>query len=627
MATTPSSYRPSIYQRGNSLYPDCSPTPLCDTTPACPACGGLECLCRPRFFAGQLLTDEDLNRLDHYITAKNRLHNRYLVGSGVACGLEVICNTCAGEGNSMVIVRPGYAVSPCGNDIVVCKNTAVNICDLINKCRPQTDNDCAELFPTSSGATTAQNTTCSGGTEQWVLAVCYAEKPSRGVGALRESANGPSGCSCGGGCANCGGSSGGCSCSGATSSPSSASGANGCGCTTASTTKTAKQAKNAPLSCEPTLTCEGYGFKVYKAPSSLTTRTPTYGEAAKRYICCILPLLENVRGSLTGKAFDYQQTYNYLIGLRNVLIDFIRNQGFYDCELASRLAGVAVATPSNNTYDLSKKSDQNLLMESYANSLQGFSAIAEEILQKCLCAALLPPCSAAQMADCVPLATVTVSSGDCKVMRVCNVSAREFLPTWPNIQYWLSFFSSQGNIFSTLRRIFERWCCTELRGNTPIGIKKQANGYVMQAQLDSVKVGAEMNMNTSTGNNTQANEKVQAADFTRFLSDALAQPERQVTAQTFFLGSLGVTDSNGKPLLSEAEQAQPTDFLLAHQVMAPLLQQLLPEQMLAMLTGGQDTSSAASTNVDALAKQMDALKQQLADQQKTIDALSKQSKP
>ena len=55
----------------------------------CPDCGGLECLCRPRFFAGQLLTEQDLNRLDQYIVAKNQLHNRYLVGHGVVCGLEV----------------------------------------------------------------------------------------------------------------------------------------------------------------------------------------------------------------------------------------------------------------------------------------------------------------------------------------------------------------------------------------------------------------------------------------------------------------------------------------------------------------------------------------------------------
>ena len=82
----------SFFARSN--LPDCNGAPGCSTPPACPACGGLECLCRPRFFAGQLLTEDDLNRLDHYIVAKNRLHNRYLIGWGVACGLEVVCNVC-----------------------------------------------------------------------------------------------------------------------------------------------------------------------------------------------------------------------------------------------------------------------------------------------------------------------------------------------------------------------------------------------------------------------------------------------------------------------------------------------------------------------------------------------------
>ncbi len=80
----------------------------CDPVPVCPACGGLECLCRPRFFAGQLLTDEDLNRLDSYIRGKNRLHNRMLHGWGTVNGLEVSCTPC---GNT-VTVSSGYALSP-----------------------------------------------------------------------------------------------------------------------------------------------------------------------------------------------------------------------------------------------------------------------------------------------------------------------------------------------------------------------------------------------------------------------------------------------------------------------------------------------------------------------------------
>lgn len=73
-------------------------------------------LVRPSFFAGQLLTDDDLQALTDYTVTKQRLHNRFLVGSGVACGLAVTCHPCGG---GRVIVQPGYAVDCCGNEILV----------------------------------------------------------------------------------------------------------------------------------------------------------------------------------------------------------------------------------------------------------------------------------------------------------------------------------------------------------------------------------------------------------------------------------------------------------------------------------------------------------------------------
>ena len=127
-------------------------------------------MCRPRFFAGQLLTEEDLNRLDHYIVEKNKLHNRYLHGWGVVCGLEVFCHPCEGQ----VTVTSGYALSPCGDDIVLCANDVVNVCDLIQRCRERERLDCEPPRP----AATAE---CQDVQEQWVLTVCFTEKPSRGV--------------------------------------------------------------------------------------------------------------------------------------------------------------------------------------------------------------------------------------------------------------------------------------------------------------------------------------------------------------------------------------------------------------------------------------------------------------
>lgn len=91
-------------------------------------CGSSECRCggcerclsegfaRPRFFAGQLLTEEDLELLTSYTVGKNRLHNQHLFGDGVVCGLLVRCHPCP---DGRVVVEPGYALDCCGNDIIV----------------------------------------------------------------------------------------------------------------------------------------------------------------------------------------------------------------------------------------------------------------------------------------------------------------------------------------------------------------------------------------------------------------------------------------------------------------------------------------------------------------------------
>lgn len=83
-------------------------------------CGGdatrTSAFVRPRFFAGQLLTEDDLSLLVEYTTAKARLHNRSLYGPGVICGLGVTCDPCGG---GTVAVHPGHALDCAGNDIVV----------------------------------------------------------------------------------------------------------------------------------------------------------------------------------------------------------------------------------------------------------------------------------------------------------------------------------------------------------------------------------------------------------------------------------------------------------------------------------------------------------------------------
>ena len=94
--------------------------------PDCPETG----FSRPRFFAGQLLTEDDLEQITGYQNAKRRLTNRHLFGTGVVCGLEVKALAqpkTAGD----LIVSPGYALDCCGNDIVLPCPYSFNLHEMI----------------------------------------------------------------------------------------------------------------------------------------------------------------------------------------------------------------------------------------------------------------------------------------------------------------------------------------------------------------------------------------------------------------------------------------------------------------------------------------------------------------
>jgi hypothetical protein len=99
-------------------------------------CGGASkwpsAFVRPRFFAGQLLTEDDLGLLVEYMTGKTRLHNRMVYGPGVVCGFEVGCDPCGG---GAVTVHPGHALDCRGNDIVLSCKEKVDVAALVRELR------------------------------------------------------------------------------------------------------------------------------------------------------------------------------------------------------------------------------------------------------------------------------------------------------------------------------------------------------------------------------------------------------------------------------------------------------------------------------------------------------------
>lgn len=99
-------------------------------------CGTARCseavsLERLRYFPRQLLTADDMRAEQEYFRDKQRRHNRLLHGWGVVCGLEV-----RQTGPLEVMVCPGYALGPCGDEICVCEPVKL---DLASCARPPAD--------------------------------------------------------------------------------------------------------------------------------------------------------------------------------------------------------------------------------------------------------------------------------------------------------------------------------------------------------------------------------------------------------------------------------------------------------------------------------------------------------
>jgi len=603
--------------------------PCADDRPACAACGGLECLCRPRFFPGQLLTDEDLNRLQDYVIGKNRLHNRYLHGWGVACGLEVVCDPCASGG---VVVRTGYALSPCGDDIVVCNDTAVDLCRLIQDCRPQGDPVCDPPYRNDPRE-------CRGEDEEWVLAICYDERPTRGITALTGAGDTSHGSRC-----RCGGSaSGNCSCGGATRatlrSTCGCGGTGGsCGCGTQASGTGARRRKKSSPQCEPTQVCEGYRFTAWRVPPAakglgrldrqgdvmkygaqqdlmfawLFANRARLGPLLERLMCCVLRALELRATWREGRKYEADGALQAYVDYAEALREFAADFAIHRCKALAEINRLVLQAQNladgDGQFDAAgakfNRARMALNQQEIGTRFAALDLAWLSLVLECICSALLPACPEPAPMNCVPLAVLKVSPGDCRVNEICNWRERKLLITWRTVGYWLSWLP-----WDRLQNWVAKLCCGQARG-----------GAALLPLV--IAVGTTLGRLRSGAGDTKPSKYQPGAGAT----PAAAAPAELFEAATPFDGIA----MNSK--LDPLQRAFESDDLMSHLAgqfdslrsgasdapgWAKLLAGAADGEGLLDLFGALATTGSAA----APSSEIEALRRQLADQQAQIDAL------
>lgn len=442
----------------------------------CAVCRGLECVCRPRWFAGQVLNDSDLEAEQRWVIAKNRLHNLHLHGSGVVCGLKVSCHpTCEG----WVRVGEGYAIDPCGDDIVVCEPADFDVLGAIEACRraePRHDLDCTPR---------AKQVDCTpDGT--WCLTIRYREWADRAVRPLRRGMEGGStsgSCGCGGS-GQCGGS---CGCGGSSSGSSGrASGtAGGCGCGgggrggCASCGPVTTRCGPAPASacrpttmgptdpaCEPTRWCEGYELQLCKDTSG--DERPSFLDVIEGTLLGAVFECWTTIAALQVSAGSYTTLHEGVSGfdrLRGGLGSALAHLELTRCDLLDRFDELRPVRPPGKYahVPLDQLEDQDLTaaevleIRDYQGAIDvavgDAKSLSWRILLFCLCEHLLPPCPPPAEDDHLVLACMTVRDG--RVVDICNFAGRKQVITWPAVRWWLSILP----IEPALQAIIEALCC------------------------------------------------------------------------------------------------------------------------------------------------------------------------
>jgi hypothetical protein len=335
---------------------------------------------RPNFFAGQLLTEDDLDALVEYTVAKDRLHNRHLHGDGVVCGLWVSCAPCE---PAQIVVGGGYALDCCGRDIVVDCDLTLDINELIAALPRHACLDPCEAPKQPGKKQPGKKHTgrC------YTLVVVASEEATELLAPY------PSG--------------------------------DDCGPVDATT-------------CQPSRVIEGVRFEL-----RCDVPPPAMTSVADRFLACIgvlepsrtmrgvaetlLESVVNPRGGRTATRYIDELIKRADIGTLDWLECRLQESDLPPCGMLER-----VRCLRRSNLDAGRADDERGEDEGDEAGTELHELIREYVLE-CLCRAINPPCPPCPDVA-VTLATVEVEA--CKVTRICN-AARRYVITQPTLSYWI----------------------------------------------------------------------------------------------------------------------------------------------------------------------------------------------
>lgn len=464
----------------------------------CSPCASFVSYERPLFATGQTLTAADLTALTSYVAGKNRLHNRYLHGWGVVCGLEVVCDDCEGS----VTIRPGYAIDPCGADIIVARPTRFDVVAAIRDCTGQgrqRTGDCDPWQPPADAG-------CQDALSHWCIALRYREVETAVGQRLTTGGSacvtvgksaGSSGCGCG-----CGGSggkhdSGGCGCGGG--------GKGGCQCgggqVATSYTPDAVTASNA---CAPRRVMECYDISLVPSADGCVpgfdrlnrdTRSDSNPlgligwliperSLLRNIIDCLVAdfkalgdglsqtdkttlvaLFANQPGPLAQSNLQLDVVHAAVCHLRGVVLRLLQEGNSTRCQLLRAVAEVTLAPPTqaDPATGIGAENRQDYMTRAKAAVMDLLAAWMQLVLD-CICRAFLPRCEPDPCDERVEIACLTVKQG--RIIDICNHSCRRYAGAFPSTFYWLSLVP----IVPLIARMLAMVCCQPdlLRRNSPL---------------------------------------------------------------------------------------------------------------------------------------------------------------